>query len=136
MQGTFCIDKRIGYLALFAVPLMVLTIFSLIVNSQKVSQNSRAEERVVVSMVPTMVPTIISANEVCFGRKIEGGFMVREGKIITNLPMRIYDSNKNLRTLLHNPSINLPLTLTETFYVGIQGENADLDKIIESCRLL
>lgn len=61
MNGTFCIDKRIGYLALFAVPLMILTIFSLMVNSQKVSQSSRAEGIAPTSFIK-INPTISLAS--------------------------------------------------------------------------
>ena len=65
MQGTFCIDKRIGYLALFAVPLMVLTIFSLMVNSQKVSQSSRAEGLAPTSFIKISPTTTLTSNT-CF----------------------------------------------------------------------
>lgn len=65
MQGTFCIDKRIGYLALFAVPLMVLTIFSILANSQKVSQNSRAEGPAPTSFIK-INPTTVLTSSTCF----------------------------------------------------------------------
>lgn len=136
MNGTFCIDKRIGYLALFAVPLMVLTVFSLVINSQKVSQSSRAEERNVASLSPTVIPSIIPANEVCFKKKNGGGFVVSNNEVKTNLVTSIYDSQKNLRTILSKGTLNLPTNLTEAFYVGIQGDNTDLDKAIGLCKTL
>lgn len=133
MNGTFCIDKRIGYLALFAVPLMVLTVFSLMVNSQKVSQNSRASEPVTESLAPTVIPSVIPMSYVCFRKKNTGGVMISKGKINTDLVMSIYDNKMNLLTILDRLPISLPASLREDSYIGVQGKNTDLANIIGQC---
>lgn len=89
MNGTFCIDKRIGYLALFAVPLMVLTTFSLMVSSQKVTQNSRASGPASTSFL-TIEPTpVLIPTNVCLkiGNK---RWVETEKKINKQLPLRVY----------------------------------------------
>lgn len=136
MNGTFCIDKRIGYLALFAVPLMILTIFSLIVNSQKVSQNSRAEERIVTSLSPTVIPPIIPMSYVCFSKKNTGGVMISKGTVNKDLVMSVYDSKMNLLTILEKLPISLPVNLREDAYIGVQGQNTGPASIMSQCGAL
>lgn len=51
-----CIDKRVGYLALFIVPAVILIVISSMVNSQKMTQNSRASESSVAIVIPTKNP--------------------------------------------------------------------------------
>lgn len=136
MNGMFCIDKRIGYLALFAVPLIMLTIFSFIVNSQKVTQNSRAFEPVVVSLTPKVTPTTIPMSYVCFVKKNMGGVVISKGTVNTNLVMRVYDNKMNLLTLLDKLPINLPISLREDAYIGIQGQVVDPASIMGQCSQL
>lgn len=51
-----CIDKRIGYLALLIIPAVILIVISSMVNSQKMTQNSRASEnlRPTTILIPTL----------------------------------------------------------------------------------
>ncbi|MEK7079173.1 MAG: hypothetical protein AAB929_03820 [Patescibacteria group bacterium] len=136
MNGTFCIDKRIGYLALFAVPLMVLTIFSLMINSQKVTQNSRAEGPVPTSIIliePTSVPVTIPMSYVCFTKKNTGGAIISKGAIKEKLVMSVYDSKMNLLTILDSLPISIPVNLREDSYIGIQGQNTGLANVMSQC---
>ncbi len=56
-----CVDKRIGYLALLIVPAVILIVISGMINSQKMTQNSRASEQDKINNIwpwPTKTPVI------------------------------------------------------------------------------
>lgn len=70
-----CIDKRIGYLALLIIPAVILIVISSMVNSQKMTQNSRASESNVAIVVPTKSPQYTNAIiEVCKNSALEYKF--------------------------------------------------------------
>lgn len=103
------------------------------VNSQKVTQNSRASERAVVSSVTSVIPTDIPMSYICLSRKITGGVMISKGTINKNLVMSVYDNKMNLLTLLDQLPITLPVTLSNEAYIGVQGKIADLASIMGQC---
>ncbi len=58
MDAKICIDKRIWYLLLFSVPLILLAFFSAVINSTPLYQGSRAAGLAPTSIIkPTMSPT-------------------------------------------------------------------------------
>ena len=58
MRGAFCINRRVVYLTLIVVLVVILTAISFMVNSQNVTQNSRASENFKPTKIPTPKPTI------------------------------------------------------------------------------
>lgn len=123
MNGTFCIDKRIGYLTLFAVPLMVLTVLSLIINSQKVTQNSRAETPAATSFVTALSPTLVPSSSTCL--TIVGGEWNIPKNVNNEIPLQVYGLKEN--RVFYLALLNLITPQKETSakgyeaYLGIQG---------------
>jgi hypothetical protein len=122
MQGAFCIDRRIGYLALFAVPLVILTVFSLLVNSQKVTQNSRAETPAATPFVAIVSPPPPSSSS-CLTLAHRRWNL--PGNLIRELPLRVYGLMGGKVSYLALINLNEPQTETShegyEAYLGIQG---------------
>lgn len=57
MNQKFCFDKRILYLALLVLPLLLLVAFSNIASSRKITKNSTAYEVPTASPAPSLKPT-------------------------------------------------------------------------------
>lgn len=143
MNRTFCIDKRIGYLALFAVPLMALTIFSLMVNSQKVTQNSRASESAKMPAFEVVItPTPILSSTICsqINQNIKPTY--------ASMPMRVYGRSNGVMimvTLIPPSSENTLVILAKSILsslesnilIGVQGEMTEtaLAKAFNDCNL-
>lgn len=75
-----CIDKRIGYLALLIIFAAVLIVISSMVNSQKMTQNSKASEYFKPTKTPIPKPTLKTyyikpIMDVCFDSLDEIGKM-------------------------------------------------------------
>lgn len=135
MNGTFCIDKRIGYLALFAVPLMVLTVFSLMINSQKVTQNSRAETPAVIPYVTILSPTP-APSSICL--TIVGGEWSIPESVNNNQRLKVYGLNENgvLYLTLLNLNVTRKYTAIKGYkaYLGVQGMRDLISADFEKCR--
>ena len=56
MNNKICIDKRVGYLLIFTVPILMVLGISIFVNSQNVSQNSRAADIQPTGIINTASP--------------------------------------------------------------------------------
>lgn len=134
MNGTFCIDKRIGYLALFAVPLMILTIFSLMVNSQKITQNSRAETPVAIPVVTILSPTP-APSSTCLSI-VEGELSIPES-VNNNQPLQIYGLKENRVVYLALLDLSATRKYTPTkgyeAYLAVQGTKYPISADFEPC---
>lgn len=135
MNGTFCIDKRIGYLALFAVPLVILTVFSLIINSQKVTQYSRAETPAVTPYVTVLSPTPTPSNT-CL--TIAGSEWSIPDSVNNDQPLKVYGLNENgvLYLALLNLNVTRKYTAIKGYkaYLGVQGMKDLISADFEKCR--
>lgn len=66
MNGKICLDKRLGYLMLFAVPVLLMVVISAVINRNQITENSKASEiKPTVVAQATPAPTSMPTRGTC-----------------------------------------------------------------------
>ena len=155
MNDKICIDKRVILLVLFSLPILGLFFLSGVINSQKVSTQSKASSENTFKSMPTVaVPS--GTRAVCLSASTNTLYMtidlfVKRSEDLLPQPLKVYFSNGSKVQYIGLVGYPFPTNMQKPFYtlkmnllpgnswakfIGVQnGEESVLEAFAENCQV-